>query len=533
MPASHCSQCGAPITSSAENPRDSSTNVQVVPKTLARHLQLMSTNAPPETIELAFIRTVAEKTRVRLADLENQMVGLRERVQQLEDEHILLSRYHAQNQAIISPLRRMPPEVLGDIFSWTLPSVRDALERLRFDMSHSPWVLAQVCSRWRAVALSTPSLWSLVVIDYRGKRANPLSMVKKQIERAQSLKIRFYGREKGHPRAQFEMFQLLAEHSPRWEEVFIELTSDTVPLLASVRNLPSLRRLGIQWNVSDSQAGVESMDCFQAAPSLLDVSVYNEFSSISIPLPAHQLTRYDLDGPWEVHQTILKLAVNLVEAHIYVVFNDLPWPDSDEINLLLLRRLFISHSEILEYLMAPAIQELAYAVREDEGPDPLLLHLEAFVERSGCRLRRLCLVGKPTADTAVGILRRILSVSELGIITDDPNHGQDAPVNVLVSHLTVSPGSAALAPQLSKIYFGCRAEGCIDYALYLQMLQSRWDAGGRTLKAAALLVDSGPHPDPATLRGLGALRQEGLDFLVLMGEEAADELRCWIYDSSR
>ncbi|KAJ7483482.1 hypothetical protein FB451DRAFT_991164, partial [Mycena latifolia] len=65
----------------------------------------------------------------------------------------------------LSPLRRMPPELLGEIFSWTLPSVQEALGRRRFQDKHSPWVFTQVCHRWRAVALSTPSLWSQIVIN--------------------------------------------------------------------------------------------------------------------------------------------------------------------------------------------------------------------------------------------------------------------------------------------------------------------------------------------------------------------------------
>ncbi|KAJ7706740.1 hypothetical protein B0H17DRAFT_1001174, partial [Mycena rosella] len=163
MPASRCSQCGAPTPGSSSR-TDSNIDVQVVPATrAARHLELMTTNAPPEDIELSFIRTIAAETRARLVDLENQISRLEERLQRLGNERILLSSYHVQNQAIVSPLRRMPPEVLGEIFSWTLPSIQDVLERLRFDMSHSPWVLAQVCSRWRAVALLTPSLWSLLV----------------------------------------------------------------------------------------------------------------------------------------------------------------------------------------------------------------------------------------------------------------------------------------------------------------------------------------------------------------------------------
>ncbi|KAJ7113985.1 hypothetical protein C8R44DRAFT_560379, partial [Mycena epipterygia] len=77
----------------------------------------------------------------------------------LEEEHASLASYYTQNKGILSPLRRMPPEVLAEIFSWTLPWVHDAMGRWRFDAKSCPWVLTHICGRWRQVAISTPSLW--------------------------------------------------------------------------------------------------------------------------------------------------------------------------------------------------------------------------------------------------------------------------------------------------------------------------------------------------------------------------------------
>ncbi|KAJ7236419.1 hypothetical protein B0H12DRAFT_993573, partial [Mycena haematopus] len=70
-----------------------------------------------------------------------------------------LSNYRMRHRAILSPLRRIPPELLGEIFSWTSEfSDRVALPWGKFDII-VPWVLTWVSSRWRAVALSSPSLW--------------------------------------------------------------------------------------------------------------------------------------------------------------------------------------------------------------------------------------------------------------------------------------------------------------------------------------------------------------------------------------
>ncbi|KAJ7483463.1 hypothetical protein FB451DRAFT_1364382 [Mycena latifolia] len=517
---SRCSECGAFISAELSEGGPLDSNINVATRTLVRHQELLSTNAAPEGPELAFVHSVVSNTGARLADVENEISRLQARLQQLEEERAKLSSYYARNNAILSPLRRMPPEVLGEIFSWTLPPDRHGFERLKFNTNSSPWLLAQISSRWRAVALSTPSLWSSIVINYTDQHSNPLSRVKTQIERAHKLPIYFYGTEKWMSQPQIEMFSCLAEHSARWDGLFIELTSDLVPLLASLRDrVPSLRRLGIQWDVPDSQAGVESIDCFQTAPSLSNVDIYNEFGYVSIP--AHQLTRYKLDSPWDVHTSILKLAYNLVEVRIDISFDDADWPEQHIMDLACLRRLYVSDTGILNYLRTPALREVMMHVSVDEQ----WIHpLEAFLARSSCTLQRLSLRGWPRTPATAEVLRKVPAIVELVILIDELDAGEE--VNRLIFHLTIrDPNEMPVAPQLRGLFFGCEDESYIDYGLYLRMLQSRWKADGYALEAAALLWESAQGPAPAILSGLDALRQDGLDLLLLGGEEVKERVR--------
>ncbi|KAJ7780953.1 hypothetical protein B0H16DRAFT_602867 [Mycena metata] len=52
---------------------------------------------------------------------------------------------------------RLPPEILAEIFLTSLANAGDS----NSDMlsRNPPWLLSQVCGRWRVVALSTPELW--------------------------------------------------------------------------------------------------------------------------------------------------------------------------------------------------------------------------------------------------------------------------------------------------------------------------------------------------------------------------------------
>jgi hypothetical protein len=129
-----------------------------------------------------------------------------------------------RNTVILSPLRRIPPELLDEIFWWTIESSRrSALNYGKFDMI-IPWVLTWVSSRWRAVALASPSLWSLVILDYSSKTQNTLSpslfsFVEAQIQRAQKLSIHFFGCHEIDSGPQSQMFELLSRHASRWVEL--------------------------------------------------------------------------------------------------------------------------------------------------------------------------------------------------------------------------------------------------------------------------------------------------------------------------
>ncbi|KAJ7113993.1 hypothetical protein C8R44DRAFT_796050 [Mycena epipterygia] len=536
MNTPRCSECGASIQVDVSDLTRIQSDFNAGPGT--RHYRLLNSNdAPVEPDDVDLVTSIVSKTEARLARIDWEISRLRDRLSHLEDERDSLSNQLARNKSILSPLRRMPPEILLEIFSRTLPSILTARRRERFDVKNVPWVLGHISSHWRAVALASPSLWSLVAVNYTAFVEDPASsypypMLETQLARAQTLKIHFYASAKSESFAQTEMFKFLAAHSSRWEELSISLTSDLVPLLATLRDrVPLLCRLWLQWDAPESQIEVESIDCFQSAPSLIDVGVYNEYRSIPILFPVQQLTRYHADAPWDIHEGILKAAQNLVEARIDIRFDLTPWPESCETTeLLSLRRLYVSEPALLDHIRAPHLEEIAFWMGKDEGPE-ILAKLESVLLRSSCHIRRLCLKGIPNNDITAEILKKFPSIIELGIIINDSEYTTEA--NNLMSHLTVSDlaGSTPVAPQLHCLFFGCDNDSYIDYTLYLEMVKSRWKSKGCALEAAALLTDSGPGPDPATLSALDALHQDGLELFTLEGAEASEIMGGWIYTS--
>ncbi|KAJ7654610.1 hypothetical protein DFH06DRAFT_1202884 [Mycena polygramma] len=361
-----------------------------------RHHTLLNSNLPPEDHEVAFIESVISTSDARLARLEDEISKLRKTLKRLEEERVSLYSSRDQHIALLSPLRRMPPEVLCQIFSWTME---------HFDSTGAyPWVLTHVSSVWRALALSTPSLWSWISFDYSATTYS-LALVTAQIERCRKLDIRFYGCSEVDSRPQIQMFELLAQHSSRWEELIVGLTSDLIPSLTGLRDrVPSLTRLTIHWNEPETVV-TKFINCFETACSLRNASVYHipgARSFVRVALPIHQLTHYQLMGTWEQHRDLLRQATNLIQARISITFGHEPDPDSnpDEIiDLPRLRCLGLASATIFCYIKAPALEELILHCLADDNPSDVVDPLTAFVNRSALHLRRLFMTGSVNAET--------------------------------------------------------------------------------------------------------------------------------------
>jgi hypothetical protein len=109
--------------------------MSVAPET--RHHALLNSNEPPDEPEMNFSRSVMLKIDSSLTSLDDEIANLREKLAWLEEERTSLFSYWQRNNAIPSQLRRMPPELLRVIFSWTLPSNGDALHVGKFDMGQT------------------------------------------------------------------------------------------------------------------------------------------------------------------------------------------------------------------------------------------------------------------------------------------------------------------------------------------------------------------------------------------------------------
>ncbi|KAJ7777016.1 hypothetical protein B0H16DRAFT_945799, partial [Mycena metata] len=195
-PTSKCSHCGpsipasSPVPLAAKEPYDWGWG--------ATGNRLLNSNEPPHESETLSFKTALSEVDSHLSSLEDEILRFRDRLKQLKEHHAELSAMRALGAAVFSPLRRIPSEVLCEIFSWTVPTIAD-IAFCKVRLTDSPWVLTHICRRWRTIAIADPLLWSLVAIAY-SENIDPssqfsLPLIKTQLERVRNLRIYFAGCE--------------------------------------------------------------------------------------------------------------------------------------------------------------------------------------------------------------------------------------------------------------------------------------------------------------------------------------------------
>ncbi|KAJ7694655.1 hypothetical protein B0H17DRAFT_1009229 [Mycena rosella] len=114
---------------------------------------ILYTNNPPADAQIPSIRDYISNGLARTTHLNEAIASLQVSLDKLIEERDALDIEIGKHKGALSPLRRIPPEILSHIFTFTLPSHCPSADS-------APWIVSSVCARWRAITLSQPRLWS-------------------------------------------------------------------------------------------------------------------------------------------------------------------------------------------------------------------------------------------------------------------------------------------------------------------------------------------------------------------------------------
>ncbi|KAF8636338.1 hypothetical protein AX16_010993 [Volvariella volvacea WC 439] len=117
---------------------------------------VLYTNHAPSSKEVEEINQLLVSPQERLMALDEELDRLNKLIDQVSSARENIRQYIDAHKALLSPIRRLPPEIITEIFVNCLPIQHNPVR----SVSEAPLLLGRICSSWRRIALTTPRLWS-------------------------------------------------------------------------------------------------------------------------------------------------------------------------------------------------------------------------------------------------------------------------------------------------------------------------------------------------------------------------------------
>ncbi|KAJ7603316.1 hypothetical protein FB45DRAFT_1071689 [Roridomyces roridus] len=125
----------------------------------------LGTNYCPTAQEAIEIQAFLAQPLRQMKCLDSKIAELQHALNKLLEEREGLGSIVQSHEALLSPIRRMPSDIMQEIFMACMPTDRNCV----MDASEAPLLLGRICSAWRALSLATPRLWASLHIVDRGE----------------------------------------------------------------------------------------------------------------------------------------------------------------------------------------------------------------------------------------------------------------------------------------------------------------------------------------------------------------------------
>ncbi|KAL0570987.1 hypothetical protein V5O48_010972 [Marasmius crinis-equi] len=446
-----CPRCG--LTVGGENSSFSPPNIL--------H-SFCTSNKPPSPDELGSLRAGYETISRSESTLDSEISRLEASLADLKEKKQKTGELLAVYRSVFSPLRQYPNEILGQIFGLCVEeserdyAYHDAEESrsskyfsLTIDTGKCPWVLGQVCRRWRGIALSLPDLWTRINVD---GGALPPEIVEDHVERRVSMALE---RARDRPLSvslsqdscRERVFSMVCSRSSQWKDAYIFVGISGLKMLTPCRgSFPMLSTLyldleedGWQEHEQDEAVKNAALSVFCDAPELHKVTLTGYLAPITSPLitqiiPWKQITRLEMN-PYDSGpdiRPIIPLLTNVSSCELGT-FLFPGGPLMDPSTLLNLHTLALTSTlaripvdPLLDSVTLPALKK--FDLRSGTSS---IMTVVRFLERSSCRLEDLSLFRLDSRDL-IEVLQtravqsvRVFSVRSRGVDRRDSHGGVD------------------------------------------------------------------------------------------------------------
>ncbi|KAF8994826.1 hypothetical protein BDQ17DRAFT_1366414 [Cyathus striatus] len=124
--------------------------------------QHLGTNYIPSIFEARQIQDFLDISSEEVHDIDVEINKLQQQLELLQVKRLKISDLAEQHRALLSPVRRLSRDILGEIFLACLPTDRNPC----MSATEAPMLLTRINSSWRNIAHLTPRLWAAIHITF-------------------------------------------------------------------------------------------------------------------------------------------------------------------------------------------------------------------------------------------------------------------------------------------------------------------------------------------------------------------------------
>lgn len=454
------------------------------------------------SVEAAQVAALSADVRADTDRCDTEISRLHRLIFSLENKRRELKSRENAYTSLLSPIRRLPPEVLGKLFS-------DCCGLAQLYPSQLPmlFTLSMVCAYWRTVIQSTPSLWSTISANITAM--SHLKLMDKYLEYSGQLPLSISVQYCDMDLESITMEHLL-HHCHRWRDLDLALICHNVredTFRSMEGNLPTLERLTLDF-VNSEFDDHEGSTAFESAPKLHTLSLHS--TSAGMVFPWKQIVHLSLDQiPVKEFLRLVSLCDNLEEVDLS--YRHIDGNDDDLVASDVLRTASNLHTlsinmeicgspplngidflwSLFHHVTCPSLSTVTITSsllrgRHDGWSQEAF---QDFVSRSACNITSLSFIRIPLSDT--DLIATLISLPSLTSLTfeefvKDPgsNSNNQATMSTVTDTLLqgLTPHSASsfdfsqsLVPHLQTINIHTHASAFSDEC-FVDMVKSRCTA---------------------------------------------------------
>lgn len=449
-------------------------------------------------------------------------------------------------RSLLSPIRILPVELLGEIFLLASATKKASLSTL---------IITHVCASWRNIAISKPELWSSLKLEphhFSSGSRDIFSLAKLWLERSGNQPLRLHIRPEDNPMEIptgptpddlfIQLVHLYCPHFARWQDIFLaypRFFADDEELFSQIPPDASFRCLESFGLISD---GISTSDMtnfpplLTRAPKLTKVTWVVGLSDRDPSFSYAQLTRLTVGGQYSLERALIMLYygtdLRSVEFKVSIKRIDIATDFVPVVNESLQQLALTcmgNASVFFELLTLPALQDLQIT-KAHSWLDTTISWLRQgtfieFLSRSKCRLTNLVIVDFiMTSEELVILLRLSPSLVRFHIESFRARFVTNRVLEALVypaedSVALVSPDAAdsslVICPFLRQLYI----VGCLSATdgILARMVESRCPPppGLARLELGVFGLDSTKSPgDYSRILALNGIH-DNVDFTIL------------------